>query len=231
MVRAFALALPLGLVATWAESACRLALLLALDVSSSVDAAEHRLQRDGIAAALATPEVIAALLDTGPPVAIAAYEWSGRYKDNVIVDWTMVRGPDDIAGIQRRLATAPRSYDDFPTAMGYTLGFGATYLRDGPRCDRAVIDLSGDGVTNDGFGPTEAYRHYPFAEVTVNGLAVLGTDPQVQRYYQRQVLHGPGAFLETAQGYAGYRAAMTRKLIREIRPMVLGATGQTEYPG
>jgi len=96
-----------------------------------------------------------------------------------------------------------------------------------------VIDVSGDGITNDGFGPELAYRHFPFDGVTVNGLAVLGADPQVQDYYQDFVRHGPGAFVETAEGYAGFRRAMTRKLFREINDMQVGgrALPHADRPG
>ena len=98
-----------------------------------------------------------------------------------------------------------------------------------PVCDRQVIDLAGDGVTNDGYGPQLAYKHFPFEYVTVNGLAVLGADPDVLDHYEFEVLHGPGAFVETAEGYEGFRAAMTRKLYREIESRVVG--GMPAPPG
>jgi hypothetical protein len=198
-------------------------LVLALDVSSSVDAAEYVLQRDGLAAALDAPEVRHAILQGGPGhVALAAYEWSGRFKQKMLLNWTALRGPADIDRAVAALARAERSQSEFPTALGYGLGYGANLLARGPACARRVIDVSGDGINNEGFGPRMAWRHFPLAGVTVNGLAVLGHDPEVLAHYRQQVIGGPGAFVEVAKGFAGYRAAMTRKLFREINDIVIG---------
>ncbi|MDA3858898.1 MAG: DUF1194 domain-containing protein, partial [Roseovarius sp.] len=92
-----------------------------------------------------------------------------------------------------------------------------------PDCDRRVIDISGDGINNDGFGPDLAYRHFPLDGITVNGLVILGHDIEVLDYYQRQVMRGPRAFTEVAQGFEDFQAAMARKLYREINDIVLGA--------
>lgn len=218
----------------WAGAAsaqCRLALALALDVSSSVDMEEYRQQRDGLAAALEDADVRAALFAPGPPVAIAIYEWSGRYKDHLIADWALIQSDAELTRLTTTLRAADRSSTRFPTAMGYALGYGAKLIERGPRCDRAVIDVSGDGINNDGFAPSDAYRHFPFDHVTVNGLAVLGADPQVLDYYQDELRFGPGAFVETADGYDGFRRAMTRKLFREISHMMIGALPKSEAPG
>ena len=202
---------------------CRLALVLALDVSSSVSAQEYVLQRDGLAAALRDAEIRAAILRGSGQVALAIYEWSGRRQSALVSDWTLLDSHAAIDRVVTRLLRHPRSETRFPTAMGYALGYGATLLARGPRCDRKVIDLSGDGRNNDGFPPDAAYRHFPFAGVTVNGLAVLGADDTVLGYFQRVLRFGPGAFVETAQGYAGYRRAMTRKLFRELNGLAIGA--------
>lgn len=221
MVRALALA-----VALWAGGAaadCRLALALALDVSSSVDAREHRLQREGLAAALGKPDIRAAILSGAPGhVALAVYEWSGRYQQTLLLDWTALESDAAIDRAIARLLEAPRSYSEFPTAIGYALGYGAGLFQRGPACGRRVLDVSGDGIGNDGFGPLHAYRHFPFAGVTVNGLAVSGHDPQVLDYYMDDLRHGPDAFVELAEGYAAFEAAMTRKLLREIGAMAVG---------
>ena len=228
-----ALAAAAALTPAGAEAACRLALLLALDVSSSVDDREYALQRDGLAAALTSADVQGAILERGGgSVALAVYEWSGRRQSVVVQDWVMLQSAADIAAVADRLRAAERSYSRFPTALGYALGFGATLLQEAPRCDRQVIDVSGDGITNDGFWPQLAYRHFPFDGVTVNGLAVLGADPAVVDHYEFEVMHGPGAFVETAEGYEGYERAMVRKLYREIRNRVVGAApGAASGPG
>ena len=215
------------------DAPCRLALVLALDVSSSVDDREYLLQRDGAAAALDDADIRRAILSGPGEVALAIYEWSGRRQNALVLDWTRLTTDADIDRVIGTLRAFPRSQTRFPTAMGYALGYGATLLSRGPRCDRKVIDVSGDGITNDGFGPDLAYRHFPFQGVTVNGLAILGADPMVADYYEFSVLHGPGAFVELSEGYEGYRRAMTRKLFREISNMVVGQDGSapTRPPG
>ncbi|MGR3269346.1 DUF1194 domain-containing protein [Thalassococcus profundi] len=234
MVRLLCLLTMLWAAPAAAQTPCRLALLLALDVSSSVDAEEHELQKAGIAASLNDPDIRHAILNGGPgTVALAVYEWSGRRQSAVVQDWTLLTDAGAIERAAGQIMGTARSETRFPTAMGYALGFGATMLRRAPDCTRRVIDVSGDGITNDGFGPELAYRHFPFDGVTVNGLAVLGADPQVQDYYQDFVRHGPGAFVETAEGYAGFRRAMTRKLFREINDMQVGgrALPHADRPG
>lgn len=207
-----------------AAADCDLALLLALDVSSSVDAEEYILQRDGLAAALEAPEVTRSILSDGAhPVALAAYEWSGQNQIVMILDWTLLVDDVAIKAAAAQLRMTTRSYDTFPTAIGPALGQGAVLLQSAPPCKRRVIDVSGDGIGNDGFEPRHAYRHFPFDGVTVNGLAVLGADPKVVDYYVDEVQHGLGAFVETAVGYEGYEAAMRRKLLREIGGLLIGA--------
>jgi len=211
---------------------CRLALVLALDVSSSVDAEEYVLQRDGLAAALDAPEIRTAILGGAGHISMAIYEWSGRRQSAMVSDWVALKDIAAIDHIIHALQSAPRSHTRFPTAMGYALGFGATLLSRGPVCDRKVIDVSGDGENNDGFPPHLAYKNFPFTDVTVNGLAVLGSAPDVLDYFQREVRFGFGAFVETSEGYDGYREAMTRKLFREINDLVLSAHPvATDRPG
>lgn len=230
-MRLAALVAALLLTPGWAAAqTCRLALLLALDVSSSVDDDEYAMQRDGLAAALLSDTVQGAILDTPGSVSLAIYEWSGRRQSVLVQNWVTLNTGADVAAVAARLRGWQRSYRRFPTALGHALGHGATLMRDAPACDRQVIDVSGDGITNDGFWPQLAYRHFPFDRITVNALAVLGADPDVVDHYQFEVLHGPGAFLETAPGYEGYEQAMTRKLYREIQDRVVG-TLPMQAPG
>lgn len=206
-----------------AQGACRLALVLALDVSASVDAREYDLQRLGLAAALDAPDVRHAILQGAPGhVALAVFEWSGRFQQKLHLDWTALHRPQDIDRAVLSLGRMTRSHDDAPTSVGQALGYGASLLQRGPDCTRRVIDLSGDGVNNHGYGPAEAYRHFPFRDVVVNGLVVQGDDPEVLSFYASEVLRGPGAFLETADGFDDFREAITRKLLREINDIMLG---------
>lgn len=220
---ASAAALSVGAAAAQ-EAGCRLALVLALDVSSSVDAREYDLQRRGLAAALDSEDVRQAILRGAPGyVALAVYEWSGFYQHKLQLDWAPLASPAAIDRAVAALAAMKRSHDDFPTSLGPALGYASQMLDRGPVCARQVIDVSGDGVNNYRYGPLVAYKHFPLDDVTVNGLVILGDDPHVAAFYREEVLHGPGAFLEIADGFDDFQQAMTRKLFREISDVQVGA--------
>lgn len=226
LVRLAAILLALSLAGP-GMAECRLALVLALDVSSSVDAREYDLQRIGLASALDAPEIRHAILHGGPgDVALAVYEWSGRFKEKLHLDWILLRSEADITRAAAVLAGMERSTEDYPTALGSALGYGAQLMTRAPECVRKVIDVSGDGVNNEGFSPALAYKNFPFAGITVNGLVILGHDGDVLHYYQTEVVRGAGAFVETAQGFEDFEQAMARKLFREISDVVLGALAQ-----
>ncbi|MEM6422855.1 MAG: DUF1194 domain-containing protein, partial [Pseudomonadota bacterium] len=155
-------------------ASCRLALVLALDVSASVDQDEYVLLRDGTAAALASAPVRQAIRALGG-VHLSVFEWSGRAKQRVIVPWSPLDGDDAIAAAAGRIAGHPRSTSEYPTALGAALGYAHTLLAQGPAvCERRVVDIAGDGENNHGFGPASAYRAFDFTTITVNGL-VIGT--------------------------------------------------------
>ena len=222
MVRALAFfgALILGAPAS---AGCHLALALALDVSSSVDEAEYRLQRDGLALALLSEEVQAHLfLSESDWIALAVYEWSGRTQQKIVLDWVAIRSPEVLIDVAEQIAAATRSHNDFPTALGYALGYGATLLERAPQCDRQTIDVSGDGISNDGFSPALAYNAFPFDDVTVNGLVIGGGIVEVEEFYTREVIRGTNAFVETARSYLDFESAMRRKLMREIGVRAVG---------
>ena len=216
---------------------CRLALVLAIDVSSSVDEAEDRLQRSGLAAALISPDVQAAFFGADLPVALAVFEWSGRYNQSLLVDWQLVTGPETLQNIALAIQRSDRSEVEFPTAMGYALGYGAGLLRRGPTCLFRTLDMAGDGINNEGFVPDTAYGAFPFEGVTVNGLVIAAPDTpdgqEVIRFYQDQVLNGPGAFLEQAHSFDDYEDAMRRKLEREVSARTIGhlAVPAPDIPG
>jgi len=226
-------ALALMLAPAAGEAApCRLALLLALDVSSSVDPEEDALQRGGLAAALRAPSVARAFFASDAPVALAVYEWSGQSHQQIVLDWTSVDNPDALLRAADRVAIHPRSESTKPTAMGNALRFGAGYFRQSPQCDARTLDMAGDGQNNEGFGPQTAYADPAFAEVTVNGLVVNAADFEGEigliGFYRTQVLHGPGAFMVIATGFADFERAMRAKLIREVTPAALGALPRDE---
>lgn len=219
-----------------------MALVLAMDVSSSVSAQEDALQRGGMAAALMAPKVQAAIFATDDPVALAAFEWSGRYNQLILQDWVLIDSPATLAAVANRIATTPRSHDDHPTALGYALGYAATMLRRAPVCDFQKVDVSGDGENNEGFGPNQAYNAFDFEEVTVNGLVInvpaenvqFGEQHDLIGYYTNEVIRGPGAFVEVADGFEDFARAMEIKLIRELGALVIGhnsITLRTDHDG
>lgn len=222
------LALAFLLAAGPAAASCRLALLLALDVSASVDATEDRLQRQGLAAALLAPAVEEAFLAFGEHyVALAAYEWSGRYQQDMLLNWTPVRTADDLARAAATIAASRRGHDDMPTALGYALGHAAGLFRDGPDCAESKLDVSGDGRNNEGFSPQLAYKEFPLDHVTVNGLAIAASDLGMADYYRRALIRGPGAFVIEARAFEDFEAAMREKLLRELEGPVIGRLGGT----
>ncbi len=217
----------LSLAAAPAEG-CRLALVLALDVSSSVDANEDRLQRIGLAAALLAPEVEAAFFASPDPVAIQIFEWSGQRNQTDLLDWTLITTAADLRYAASALGSSERSIDDMPTAMGYALGYASIKLQRAPACLFQTIDMAGDGANNDGFAPANAYAAFPFEGVTVNGLAIAGSDNAVQTYYETEVIRGPNAFVEVAVGFSDFEDAMRRKLVRELSAQIIGRVNMSE---
>ena len=228
-MRAYALALCLAVAGLPAAAECRLALLLALDISSSVDEEEDRLQRQGLAAALVAPEVREAFLALPErPVALAVYEWSGRWQQDVLLEWTMIRDEAMLTSAAETIAASTRSYAEFPTAVGYALGYAAARFARAPACDRRTLDVSGDGVNNEGFGPEQAYREFPLDGITVNGLAILGggrtgaDDAALVLFYRERLIRGTGSFVEIAADFTDFERAIRRKLQRELSSMLLG---------
>lgn len=207
-------------------TACKLALILALDVSGSVDTEEDRLQREGVASAILAPSVKAAFLHRAP-VALFVFEWSmTSHQELLLPGWRIVDSEEDLTEVAESIRTSGRSHAHLnpPTAVGSALGYAVTALRDGPRCDAMTIDISGDGENNDGFDPSVAYATYPFDGVTVNALVIGGagkTDPfwddvRLLAWFEAEVLRGPGAFAIIANDYNDYARAMEMKLLREL---------------
>ncbi len=221
-VLALSLALPAG------AAECRLALLLGLDISSSVDPSEDALQRGGMRAALLSPAVQDAFFAIDMPVALAVFEWSGRYNQEIVLDWTMVRSPEQLRLAADRIAASKRSYAEFPTAMGEALIFGAQMMARGPKCLTRTIDMAGDGENNEGPGPRDVYTDAAFDDITVNALVVTNaadfqTPHRLTQFFAEEVLHGAGAFMVTANGFNDYERAMRLKLERELMVAVIGA--------
>ncbi|NNU81948.1 DUF1194 domain-containing protein [Halovulum dunhuangense] len=218
-----ALALALSLLAAPASAECRVALSLALDVSSSVDAGEYRLQLEGLAGALEDGAVRAAIFQVpGATIALQVYEWSGRAQQALIADWAEIRTPADLDRLAASLRGHGRSFSGGSTGLGPALEFGRRQLGRAPDCTRDKIDVSGDGRGNDGIPPQQLYSRTDFGDITVNGLAIESDDAELGRYYRFFVMRGSGAFVEVARDFDDYAQAIRRKLIRELGEPMLG---------
>lgn len=221
------LILLIGLLAGPAQADCRQALLLALDVSGSVDALEYRLQLDGLAAALDDPQVRAAFLAMpDAPVRLMVMEWSGPDFQRRVVGWRDITGSEALGGVIATLRGTGRAEADLSTAIGSALIRGGAEVQAQADCWRRVIDVSGDGKSN--VGPLPGSVGTPLSGVTVNGLVIGEKVPtagearfpeigELTAYYRAYVLRGEGAFLETAYGFEDFEAAMERKLLRELQ--------------
>lgn len=216
------LAVLMIMLAAPAQAACKLALALALDTSASVDKFEARLQFEGLASALADPRVAEAILTPeGDHIYLAVFEWSGYSQQLPILGWTRLDSAGAIQTVAERLRGHVRAPVFLATAIGKAVEFGGRLLRGAPPCARRVLDVSGDGVNNIGAGPGYFYERGDLNGAVVNGLVIRGADPDPLTYYRTEVIFGPGAFVETAENYADFRRAMTRKLLREISPQLI----------
>jgi len=206
-----------------------LLLVLAADVSRSVDDTKFKLQRDGYAAAIVDPRVIKAI-ESGPTgrVAICFVEWSGPMNQAVVIDWTVVAGPEDARRLSHLIAEAPRPFRD-STAIGSAIDFAMRqFERAGFEAQRRVIDVSGDGTSNTGRSLLAAREQALAQGITINGLVILSEVPLPNNpahthppggllaYYENNVIGGPGAFAFAAESFDTFGRSITSKLIKEI---------------
>ena len=213
------------------QAECRQALALGLDISGSVDPTEYRLQMDGLATALGSEAVRQALWAVpGTWVDLAVFEWSGPEDLRLTVPFMSLTVPAELDAVIARLRNTTRPAGDPSTAIGSAMKQGAGLLRRRDCWDR-VLDLSGDGPANTGPRPRSVQD--TLGDVTVNALVIGGdatgsgdrraTGPaDLSAYFRAEVIHGPGAFVETALGFDDYARAMERKLLRELQVVVIG---------
>ena len=194
------------------------ALVLAIDSSSSVSMDEFYLQLQGYAAAFRHPDLAKAIRSgRHGALALTLFEWSGPSQQAINFEW---RRLDDEASLKRladELAQAPRLIVGGGTAIGAAIDFAVDLLARAPHeAGRLVIDISGDGASNQG-RPVGASRADALVHgITVNALAILNEDPELVRYFEAAIIGGPGAFVIAAGDYSDFADAILRKLIREI---------------
>jgi hypothetical protein len=203
-----------------------LELVLAVDVSRSMDFEEQRLQRNGYVAAFRHPEVLAAIA-SGPlgRIAVTYVEWAGPASQSVIVPWTVLASSDDALAFAERL-DGGEMLRERGTSISSGLYFAAKLFESsGVRGLRQAIDVSGDGPNN--MGPPVVPTRDGLIErgITINGLPIMLRPgggfgpygiPNLDVYYEDCVIGGPGAFVITVDEVSQFPAAIRRKLVLEI---------------
>ena len=199
-------------------NAVDLALVFAVDGSASVTYDEFGLIAGGMAAALREPSIITGL--TGGPAKASLCSlllWSGVGAQEVITNWTLIASAADAHAFADQVENMPRIVKAGQTAIGEALLASLTLLShipDTPR--RQVVNVIGDGRSNDGIAPGPVRDRMAAAGITINGLCILHEEPDLLDSYTREVIGGPAAFAEICPDYPAFAAAMKRKLEREI---------------
>ena len=212
-----------------------LLLVLASDVSRSVDHPKFLLQREGYAAAISDPHVLDAI-KSGPHqrIALCFVEWSGFGAQKLVIDWTVVDGPDPARKFGDQLLELPRSFAD-RTSISGGIEFAAAQLERAPFAGaRRTIDVSGGGTNNAGRDVTLARDEVIGKGIVINGLVILSDRPVpwnaehtnppggLEKYYQDNVVGGPGAFVLVAENFNSFGRAIIKKMIAEIASLRTG---------
>ncbi|WP_149540167.1 DUF1194 domain-containing protein [Siccirubricoccus phaeus] len=201
-------------------------LILAVDVSRSVDPEEQELQFSGYEAAFRDPRLIEGIMG-GPlgSIACTMFTWSDWHIQNTVVPWMHLDSPAAANRFADAVANAPRRTWLYTSISG-AMDHAAKLFGQGFEGTRKVVDISGDGVNNSGRPLAEARAEALAQGIVLNGLAVLDKTPTplslaaalppLDDYYRNEVIGGPGAFLVVAEGFEAFEAAVRRKIIREI---------------
>jgi hypothetical protein len=194
-----------------------IALILAVDVSGSIDADRYNLQLRGYAAAFADPR-LAEVIRSGAEGAIAVtlVQWSASANHRQIIGWTVIDGLDAAQRFASAVSETQRQFFG-ATSIGGAINFCRTLFDSaGVEPRRRVIDISGDGANNDGMPAAEARDAATAAGITINGLPIVAVERSLDAYYRDNVIGGPGAFLIVAKDFDSFAQAILSKLIREI---------------
>jgi len=206
-----------------------LLLVLAADVSRSVDSQKFQLQREGYAAALADPRVIDAIQSgRRGRIGLLFLEWSGFGNQKVVIDWTVVDGPKAAQAFGDRLLESPRSFADRTSISGGIDAAVAQLARAPFEAQRRTIDVSGDGTNNAGRDVGLARDEALALGISINGLVILSDTPLpwnpehtnppggLTKYYRDNVIGGPGSFALEAKDFNSFGEAIVKKMIAEI---------------
>ncbi|MGL4280077.1 MAG: DUF1194 domain-containing protein, partial [Albidovulum sp.] len=168
-------ALTLSLFLSAPAAACDTALVLAIDISGSIDAGEYALQTEGLADALRDPDVAEALMRA--QVALAVVHWSGIGAQALALPWQRMLDPAAIHAFAERTRTLPRAFTASDTAVGEAVAFSAAQFAAVPDCRRRVIDISGDGPENAGFTVARARQAAQAEGIEINAIAIEDMGP------------------------------------------------------
>jgi Ca-activated chloride channel homolog len=189
--------------------------VLAVDGSASVTYDEFGLIAGGMAAALRDPTVAAGL--TGHSL-LALLLWSGSGQQEVITAWSPILTAADLAAFTESVDNMPRVVKAGATAIGEALLASLTLLGHVPLIPkRNIVNVIGDGRSNDGIDPGPIRDRMAAADITINGLCILHEEPDLLTSYTEEVIGGPGAFAVTCREYKDFTEAMRQKLTREIK--------------
>ncbi len=202
-----------------------LELILAVDVSRSIDADEARLQREGYVQALTDPRVIQAIQSGNHGrIALCYVEWAAASLQFTLIGWTLIKDAASANAFAGKLAEMPiqaHSRTSISGAIDYSVKL---FGRGGYEGERLVIDISGDGRNNDG-RPAHLARNEAVARgIVINGLPIINDRPtfgfppdaNLDIYYETDVIGGPGSFMVVARSFEQFGEAILSKLIREI---------------
>jgi hypothetical protein len=206
-----------------------LLLILAADVSRSIDAAKVQLQRDGYAAAISDPHVLDTIKSGRVGrIGLSFVEWSGVGAQHVVIDWTAIGDGASAKDFGDRLLEAPRSFAD-RTSISSAIEFAMDQFTHTPFTSaRRIIDISGDGTNNAGRDVAASRDDAVAKGATINGLVILSENPMswnpdhtnppggLDNYYRNNVIGGPGAFVMVAKDFNSFGQAMIGKLIAEV---------------
>jgi hypothetical protein len=201
-----------------APPAVDLQLVLAVDVSGSVNQMRFELQRDGYVAAFRHPHVLAAIR-SGPAgaIAVTVTQWTGPALQFQVVPWTRISDAASAEDFAAAIERAPRQLFGGGTSISGAIDHAMSLWRGSPfQAPRRVIDVSGDGANNRGRPAAQARDEAVAAGIGINGLPILALEPDLDRYYEQNVIGGPGAFMVVARSYEAFAEAVRRKLIIEI---------------
>jgi len=214
---------------TFAADKVDLLLVLAADVSRSIDAEKFQLQRNGYVAALANPRVLDAIASGRyGRIGLTFVEWSGVGNQKVVIDWTLIDGTAAAKGFGDRLLEAPRSFWD-RTSISGGIEFATAQLAAAPyESARRTIDVSGDGTNNAGPDAATLRDRAVAKGITINGLPILSANPMswnpdhtnppggLANYYRDNVIGGPMAFVRVAKDFNAFGDAIIEKMIAEV---------------